>query len=516
MKIKREIKELSLLFEISQVLSRSMDISEVLEPVLKSIAEGLEMLRVTITLLNRETGEIYIEEAYGLSKAQRERGRYRIGEGITGKVIETGEPAVVRDISEEPLFLNRTGARLNKKDISFICVPIKIGNEVIGALSVDRLFSDDISLKEDVRLLSIIASMIAQAVRLRQSANEERQRLINENIRLKEELKERFRPTNIIGESKAMHEVYDIIGRVAETDTTVLLRGESGVGKELVAHAIHYNSHLSSGPFIKINCAALPENLIESELFGHEKGAFTGAISTRKGRFELADNGTLFLDEIGDLPVHTQVKLLRVLQEREFERLGGEKTIRVNVRIIAATSRNLEGLVEEGRFREDLYYRLNVIPIFIPPLRERREDIPLLIEYFLNRFNRKHGKNLSLSGAVLRTMMDYDWPGNVREMENTIERAVVIAKGKSITTMDLPLNIRHACAGPADRGHFIKAKNTIQVKTTLPSTIKDIERTEILNALKDSGWVQAKAAKLLGLTPRQMGYRIKKYNICPQ
>lgn len=502
MNVKREIKELSLLFEISQILSRSMDLSEVLEPVLRSMAERLEMLRGTITLLNRETGEIYIEEAYGLSERQRERGKYRIGEGITGKVIETGEPAVVKDISEEPLFLNRTGARINKEDISFICVPIKIGNEIIGALSADRLFSDNISLEEDVRLLSIIASMIAQAVKLRQSAQEERQKLINENKRLKEELKERFKPSNIIGESKVMHDVYDIMARVADTDTTILLRGESGVGKELVAQAIHYNSRRSSGPFIRINCAALPENLIESELFGHEKGAFTGAITTRKGRFELANKGTLFLDEIGDLPLQTQVKLLRILQEREFERLGGEKTIRVDVRIIAATSRNLEELIKLGKFREDLYYRLNVVPIFIPPLRERIEDIPLLIEHFLNKFNKKHRKRVSISKAVFKALMDYDWPGNVRELENTIERLVVMAKDSTIGADALPLSIKGGiCHRP------------LIGPMALPSTVAEIEKERIKDALEKSGWVQIRAARMLGITPRQIGYKIKKYRI---
>lgn len=504
MNVKREIKELSFLFEISQILASSMDISEILKPVLRAMAEKLEMLRGTITLLNRETGEISIDEAYGLSDTQRERGRYRIGEGITGKVVQTGEPAIIKDISEEALFLNKTGARINKKDVSFICVPIKIGNEVIGALSADRLFSDEVSLKEDVRLLSIIASMIAQAVRLRQSAQEERQRLINENKRLQEELREKFKPSNIIGESKAMHEVYDIIGRVANADTTVLLRGESGVGKELVAHAIHYNSQRASNPFIRINCAALPENLIESELFGHEKGAFTGAITMRRGRFELADKGTIFLDEIGDLPIQTQVKLLRVLQEREFERLGSEKSIRVNVRIIAATSRNLEELVNLRKFREDLYYRLNVVPIFIPPLRERREDIPLLIEHFLNKFNKKHRKRVSLPKDVLKTLINYDWPGNVRELENTMERFVVMSTGGNITASDLPLNIRE---------QSIKRRYTVQVKTDLPSTIEEIEKTKIIDAMQKTGWIQAKAARLLGITPRQIGYKIKKYNI---
>jgi Nif-specific regulatory protein len=314
--VKREITELSLLYEISETLSQSMDLREVAGPVLKALAERMGMRRGTLTLLDQETGEIFIEAAYGLTTSQKERGRYRMGEGITGKVVATGQPAVVTSISEEPLFLNRTGARkrLRKKDVSFICVPIKLGREVIGALSVDRLFSDAVSLQEDVRLLAIIASMIAQAVKLRQQAQVERRRLLDENLRLQEQLKEKFRPANIIGNSKAMTSVYNLIATVAKSDATVLIRGESGTGKELVAHAIHYNSARAARPFIKVNLAALPETVIESELFGHEKGAFTDAQNLRKGRFELAQTGTIFLDEIGDLSPATQLKLLRVIQ----------------------------------------------------------------------------------------------------------------------------------------------------------------------------------------------------------
>jgi Nif-specific regulatory protein len=311
--IKREVGELSLLFEISQALDCSMDLRDVVRPVLKALADRMGMTRGTLTLLDRDSGEITIEEAYGLSTSQQVRGRYRLGEGVTGKVVQTGRPAVVPSISREPLFLNRTGARrrLLKKDIAFLCVPIKLGNEVIGTLSVDRLFAVTVSLEEDVRLLSIIASMIAQAVRLRRAAQEERRRLEEENVRLQNELKDRFRPSNIIGNSGAMQELYDLIAQVCKSDATVLVRGESGVGKELVAHAIHYNSLRASKPFVKVNCAALPETLIDSELFGHEKGAFTGATFSRKGRFELARGGTLFLDEVGDFSPATQVKLLK-------------------------------------------------------------------------------------------------------------------------------------------------------------------------------------------------------------
>jgi len=355
--VRQELNELSLLFEISQTLDRVLDLRDAVGPVLGAMGRHMGMLRGTIALLNRETGEITIEAAYGLSTSQQERGRYRLGEGVTGKVVATGRPAAVPRIRQEPLFLNRTGARkgLRKKDVSFICVPIKLGNEAIGALSADRLFSEEKSLEEDVRLLSIIASLIAQAVRLRQSAQEERRHLVEENLRLQEELKDRFRPANIIGNAKTMQAVYDLIAQVARTQTTVLLRGESGVGKELVAHALHYNSDRAGRPLVKVNCAALPETLIESELFGHEKGSFTGATAQRKGRFELARGGTIFLDEIGDLSAHTQIRLLRVLQEKEFERVGGTETVKTDARVIAATNRDLEALLDAGTFRQDLF-----------------------------------------------------------------------------------------------------------------------------------------------------------------
>ena len=352
---RRKIQELSLLFDISRTLDESIDLHDVVHPVLRLTAEHMGMLRGTISLLNRQTGEIFIEAAYGLSDHQQKRGKYQLGEGIIGKVVQTGRPMVIPNISEEPKFLDKTGARedLRKKDISFICVPIKIGKDIIGTLSADRLFAEDISLDEDVRLLTIIASMIAQAVKLRRSIQEERQRLLEENTRLQEELKDKFRPSNIIGSSNNMQEVFDLIAQVSGSDATVLIRGESGTGKELVAHAIHYNSKRSEYPFIKVNCAALPETVIESELFGHEKGAFTSAVQARKGRFELANNGTIFLDEIGDLSPTIQVKLLRVLQEREFERVGGNETLHINVRIIAATNRDLERLLEDRKFREE-------------------------------------------------------------------------------------------------------------------------------------------------------------------
>ncbi|MFW6286537.1 MAG: sigma 54-interacting transcriptional regulator, partial [Candidatus Sumerlaeota bacterium] len=304
-----EVEELQLLLEISEILDSSMDLRDVLEPVLKTIASNMSMMRGTITLLNRDSGAADIEAAYGLSKSQRERGTYQMGEGVTGKVVQTGQPMVVPRISEDPDFLNRTGARkdLRKHDISFICVPIKNGPEVIGTLSADRPYTDEDSLDQNVRLLTIIASMLAQAARLRQMMRDQQRKLEEENKRLQSELRDRFRPANLIGSSAEMEAVLDLTDQVSKSNATVLIRGESGTGKELIAHAIHINSLRAKKPYVKVNCAALPEGVIESELFGHEKGAFTGAINARKGRFELADTGTIFLDEIGDLSLTTQV-----------------------------------------------------------------------------------------------------------------------------------------------------------------------------------------------------------------
>jgi Nif-specific regulatory protein len=496
--------ELSILFEISQILDSSLDLRTVVEPTLEVITRSLGMKLATLTLLNRQTGEISIEAAYGLSASQKRSGRYKLGEGITGKVIQTGRPAIVPRISEEPEFLDRTGARKAQEagELSFVCVPIKMGREVVGALSVDRPASSDASLQEDARILSIIASLIAQAVRLRQSAQEERERLVEENLRLQDELKDRFRPSNIIGNSKAMHEVYKQISQVSTGETTVLLRGESGTGKELVAHAVHYASRRAGRPLVKVNCAALPEGVIESELFGHEKGAFTGAVSARKGRFELAQGGTLFLDEIGDLSPGMQIKLLRVLQEREFERVGGTATIKADVRLITATNRNLEELIEKGTFRQDLYYRLNVFPIHIPPLRERRTDILLLADYFAERYSRQHHKSVRrISTPAIDMLMAYHWPGNVRELENCIERAVLLSDDDVIHGHHLPPTLQTAeASGTVPRG-------------TLQATLERVERELLVEALKSSRGNMAAAAGTLGITERIMGLRVRTYRI---
>ena len=499
----RELKELSLLYEISSALGESFDLRTVLDHVLAMMAERMEMLRGTFTILNRKTGDIVIEEAYGLTPDERAKGRYRVGEGVTGRVVETGLPAVVPNISNEPLFLDRTGSRklLEKHDIAFICVPIKIGSEVIGALSVDRLFNESISLEEDVRLLTIISSVIAQAVRLRQLAQEELEKLRVENRRLHEELRTANRPDSIIGNSRSMLEVYSLIERVRDTGTTVMILGESGVGKEKVAQAIHYGSNRAEKPFVALNCAAIPESLIESELFGYERGAFTGAAASRKGRFEMADGGTLFLDEMGDLPYLMQIKLLRVIQERSFERIGGTSTITVNVRIITATNRNLEALVQEGKFREDLYYRLNIFPVVVPPLRERKSDLMLLADHFVEQYASRHGKTVArISTPAIDMLMSYHWPGNVRELENCIERAVILCTDGVVHSYHLPPSLQAADAGPAGHG-------------TLKGMIAGIEKEIIVEELKRSQGNMSQAARALGITERIMGLRVEKFRI---
>ncbi len=497
-------EELSILWEISQILDSSLDLRTVVEPVMEVITRSMGMKFTTLTLLNRHSGEISIEAAYGLSATQQRRGRYKLGEGITGKVIQTGKTAIVPRISDEPEFLDKTGARKAQEggESSFLCVPIKLGREVVGAMSADRPASEAATLQEDARFLSIIASLIAQAVRLRQSAQEERERLLEENLRLQDELKDRFRPSNIIGNSKAMEEVYQLISQVSVSDTTVLLRGESGTGKELVAHAIHYASRRASKPIIKVNCAALPEGVIESELFGHEKGAFTGAVASRKGRFELAQGGTLFLDEIGDLSAAMQIKLLRVLQEREFERVGGTSTIKADVRLIAATNRDLEKLIEREQFRQDLYYRLNVFPVHIPPLRERKTDILLLADYFAERYSRQNHKNVRrISTPAIDMLMAYHWPGNVRELENCIERAVLLSDDEVLHGHHLPPTLQTAeASGTVPRG-------------TLRATLERVERELLLEALKSSRGNMASAAATLGITERIMGLRVRKYRL---
>ncbi|MCC6544468.1 MAG: nif-specific transcriptional activator NifA [Nitrospirae bacterium] len=510
-KLNYKIVELSTLYEIAKRLGSSVDPKVTLSSILEILSESMGMSRGTLTLLDPETKQLYIEFAHGLTPEEKSRGIYRIGEGITGKVVETGEPIIVPDIGKEPMFLNRTRSRgdIKRDNISFICVPVKVKGDTIGVLSVDRLFTDDtITLDEDVRILTVIASLIGQAITTAKMVELEKKNLLKEKLTLQKELKSPYRFANIVFVSDKMRDVLDSAWRVSQSKANVLLRGESGTGKELIARTIHYHSKRCDKSFISVNCAAIPDTLIESDLFGHVKGAFTGAVTDKKGRFEMADGGTLFLDEIGDIPSPMQVKLLRVLQERRFERVGSSKSINVDVRIIAATNRNLEEAVREGKFREDLYYRLNVVPVRIPSLRERKEDIPPLVGHFLQLYNEENGRDVKISNEALDTLLMHDWPGNVRELENCIERMIVMAKNDLIMTEDVPLTIDASLTGNSS-----DASDLYGQAKTLDHTIEDLERDRIIEALKRAGYVQARAARQLGITSRQIGYKIKKYGI---
>ncbi len=497
-------EETTLLYEISKALNEHLRLKKSLYTVLDILSNSMEMVRGAISILNPLRDEISIEVAHGISKVAMEKGKYKLGEGITGQVIQSGKAVAIPKISEEPQFLNRTASRKSKQnqEISFICVPVKKGSHVIGALSVDRPFDPLYPLEKGKKLLSVIATMIARHVINLETIRLEKEKLREENKRLKTELENKYRINNIIGNSNKMREVYQMISQVSKSNATVLIRGESGTGKELVANSLHYNSLRSKGPFVKVNCAALPVNLIESELFGHEKGAFTGAVKQKLGKFELAHKGTIFLDEIGSVGLDIQMNLLRVLQEKELERLGGDKTIRVDVRIVAATNRNLERSVKKETFRDDLYYRLNVFPIYLPPLRERKTDILLLADHFLEKYAIENSKDIRrFSTPAIDMLMDYHWPGNVRELENCVERAVLLCQEGVIHSYHLPPTLQTGLES-----------DTLPTMS-IEEAVENVEKEMLIDALKNAKGNITVATKLLKTTVRKFSYKAKKYGI---
>ncbi|MCA1792749.1 MAG: sigma-54 interaction domain-containing protein [Desulfotignum sp.] len=499
----KSLEEISLLYEISEALNQHMDMKKSLFKVLAVLSESMNLVRGIIFLTNRENGEIRIEIAHGISEETTRQITYLPGEGIIGKVVESGKPAVVPRISEEPLFLDKTHSRKRTRgqEYSYICVPIKKENQVVGAISADRPFEGKHSLQQGEKLLSVVAAMLAHHVINIETVRMEKEHLKTENLRLKSELENRYSFSNIIGNSNKMREVLQMISQVSFSSATVLIRGESGTGKELVANAIHYNSERHHKPFIKINCAAIPENLIESELFGHEKGAFTGAVHLKKGKFEIADQGTVFLDEIGNMAPGAQVKLLRVLQEKEFERVGGYKPIKADVRIVAATNANLEEMVQQGRFRDDLYFRLNVFPIYIPSLRMRKTDIILLADHFLEKYRREHGKDIKrITTPAIDMMMEYHWPGNVRELENCIERAVILCNEGAIHSYHLPATLQ-------------TGTDSKTLPLSLETAVEGLEKEILMDALKNTRGNIKKAALLIQITVRKFSYKAARYKI---
>lgn len=509
--------ELLALHRITELIGSAVDLGGTLSRILGVLSDTLRMDRATLVLYEKVTQKLTIKASCGLSGAEINRGVYRPDEGVCGQIFQTCSPFVVPNINSESLFLNRTGARTkeSKNKISFLGVPVMVQGKPEGVLTVDRLFGDDVSFEEDIRFLTILATLIAQFLTLHREIEKKEAKLIEENASLKAKLHEQHGGHFIIGHSKPMQEIFSIIDKISSSNVTTLLLGESGTGKELVAKALHEGGNRKDKAFVKINCAALPETLLESELFGHEKGAYTGAHMSRPGRFELAHGGTIFLDEIGEMPLLLQAKMLRILQEKQFERIGGTKTLAVDVRIIAATNVSLEKAVVDGNFRADLYYRLNVVPIELPPLRDRKEDIPLLFNHFLAKSNKRNAKTIKLTSELLDFIRNYDWPGNVREMQNLVERMVILAEGDRLTIADLPTTIfgRGQLKSIAPTEVIGSVTSRIEPKVNSRRSLQDIEREEIEMSLRRNGWVQVRAARELGLTERQIGYRIKKYGL---
>lgn len=521
---------LSILTAIGECFSAQHELRDVFQKVMNIISDRRNMRRGTLILLDESTGQLRTEAAIGLSPDDIQKNRFALGEGITGSVVATGRARVVADIRREPDFLNRTRRLANEpsdQPVSFICVPIRIDGRVAGALAVDQPLASEAQLKADQAFLEIIAAFLAQGIQIHQMVAREKNQLLEENAQLRAQIRDRFKFENIIGDAPAMQEVFATVGQIASSRATALLLGETGTGKEVIAKAIHYNSTRKDKPFIRVNCGALTGTLLESELFGHVKGSFTGAIRDKIGRFESADGGTIFLDEIGTMEPQLQVKLLRVLQERELERVGDGQVVKVDVRVVAATNVDLQEEVAKGTFREDLFYRLNVVPIYLPPLRNRREDVPRLIDYFLDKYNALNGRSLhKISRDMLSILMRYPWPGNVRELENAIERAVVLSRTEEFSEDLLPLNIR-MFAQQRRQNQPTESMDTLVAKLSEQAiadyelregqihslVIDQIEAALIEKALSRCNGVKTKAADFLGINRNTLNKKVKDLGI---
>jgi len=502
-----DLDDTDVLFDISRALESSSAPSAMLRRALTLLVDRTPIRRVSLSLVHRPTRRILADTTCGGSETAGADGRCRLGEGIVGRVIQTGESVTIDRLSEAPPSLvRREGLRVSTAEkLSCVCVPVIDRDDVVGTLHALRPRGSEASLDDDRRWLAVVASLVAGPLRRRQAAREETESPEGDEDRSGEPTRPTTNPEGLVGNSTAMLNVFEMMEQAADSDTTVLVRGESGTGKELVADGLHRKSDRSDGPFVKVNCGALPENLVESELFGHVKGAFTGADRSREGRFELADGGTIFLDEIGEVPPLLQVKLLRVLQEGALERVGGTATRRVDVRVLAATNRDLEEMLETGEFRDDLYYRLNVFPIRVPPLRERKSDLLLLACHFVDEYAEANDKEiLRISTAAVDMLHGYHWPGNVRELENCIERAVLLSTDGVIHAHHLPADLRTTEATGSDYGG------------DLQSALDSLERELVADALEATDGNQAAAARRLGVTERVMRLRVDEYDLDPE
>ncbi len=540
-------RELNAVYEVSKTLATSLDVAKTFREALNYLLHAFDWRRAFV-VLGEPGGRLRGLCAAGLSREEQQRLQFRSGEGIVGRVYANGIQVIVPDVRAEPLFLNRTGGADQSPGVpvAMLVTPIRADRRTVGVLAIDclnpgerRAFSDDL------QLLKMVATLMGQALLLHRSVSAAHDSLQDEVRRMDKMLKPNQQIDQVVGISAPMQDVFAQVHRVAPARTTVLLRGESGTGKEVIARAIHNLSPRKREAFVRVNCAALTESLLESELFGHEKGAFTGAQGQRKGRFELSHGGTLFLDEIGDISAAFQAKLLRVLQEREFERVGGTTVVKVDVRLILATNRNLERMVQAGEFRADLYYRINVVSIQLPPLRERREDIPAMAQHFLDRFNQENARATHFSPGAMRVLASCYWPGNVRELENCVERTATMTHDGVIGDLAFPCHdnrcltqvLHHIEREDALRPARLADIPITEVPTGAPHPQPDAalalpaealdtaaaptpddgkpdgERERLIWAMERCGWVQAKAARLLKISPRQMGYALQKHEV---
>jgi len=519
--------EIKILYDIAVMLSNNPDVEESIEKGMRLLKRNAYLERSSLFLLSDDNTSVELYSSIEITAQQRKMAVYKLGEGATGLAAQSGEPVVIENIHNNINYLNKM-CIVDTKSISYVAVPIIQDENVFGVISANINKNSILSFDDIVRMLTIVGTLFCGTLATQKRFVQEKENLSDLKTYYKEQALSDYKFENIVGNSTKMQHIFSLLETVSPSDATILVRGETGTGKELIATAVHNLSRRKNGPYIKLNCAAISETLLESELFGHEKGAFTDAKEMRKGRFELADGGTLFLDEIGDITPSLQVKLLRILQEQEFERVGGTKTIKTNVRLVAATNRNLESMVAKGEFREDLFYRLNVIPVFLPPLRERYEDVKLLLEHYLQKFMKEHRKTMNFSKQALEILLDYPWPGNIRELQNTMERIVLICPNGTIVpemlNHVLPFNYQKlymedtlSPTKVAEVSHTEQTANTSEQPTKAPMltkiNIQDIEKESIIQALIDQRGIQTKAAAQLGMTARQIGYKMKKYGI---
>lgn len=518
---------LSVVLDLCETACSTSDLSDAFARTMRVLSEQRNFQRACLLLLDDATGRLSPIAAFGLTSGESDKSSFLPGEGIAGSVLLTGRARVIADVRLEPDFLNRTAMAIGETPSlarSFICVPLRLDGRVAGVVWADKLLRDETELRTDHAVLEILSAMLTQCVRLDRIVLRQRQELLASTEAMRSEARENYQFSGIIGDAPAMQEVFATVGQVANSRATVLLLGETGTGKEMIAKAIHLNSPRRNNPFVRVNCGALSGSLLESELFGHVKGSFTGAIRDKIGRFEAADGGTILLDEIGTLDPELQVKLLRVLQEREFERVGDNHTVKINVRVVAATNLDLQEEVAKGTFREDLYYRLNVVSVYLPSLRNRREDIPKLISFFIDKYNAINERKLrNISKDMMATLLRYPWPGNVRELENAMERAVVLSRGEDFTDDLLPLSLRtfaaqRKLAGPTESIQTLTRKLADLAVADLDTRegeiyqliIDQVERSLIERALTRCGGVKIKAADYLGINRNTLNKKVKE------